>query len=295
METIGKIGILVFSLVMAGLCFVFINKYFSSFISTIQNNYSRPVPQITSMSVFTDNFTGQEALQEAGSSNGSSSIYWWLNSGGIFNINNGIASTNQGELPTYNRWRIAYSFSNPIDTNQGYRPQNIFRLVTRSKWNNFEQQIYFRINKDNLTNSPQRNESNGVFLFNRYLDGNNLYYTGIRVDGAFVVKKKYQGKYYTLSHVNYYPGKYDLSTNPTLLPKNTWIGIKSKLTTDAQGNVNIKMYSDLDQSGKWNLLLETTDKPGQNGLSVINTAGFAGIRTDFMDVEFKEYRIEEIN
>jgi hypothetical protein len=59
------------------------------------------------------------------------------------------------------------------------------------------------------SNSIHRMASNGVLLFNHYLDGDNLYYVGIRVDGSAIVKKKKDGVYYTMESKRVFPGKYD--------------------------------------------------------------------------------------
>ncbi|HEX7586535.1 MAG TPA: hypothetical protein VF390_02800, partial [Patescibacteria group bacterium] len=138
-------------------------------------------------------------LEESSSMKKSKSPDWWLNSGGIMLSNSQEFSTNFGPLPKDSSWRKLYFKTNPKDTDDGYYPQNLFRLVTNDKWENFSQSVYFNINKLNLSESKNRNESNGVLLFNRYLDGNNLYYIGLRVDGEAVIKKKIAGKYYTLA------------------------------------------------------------------------------------------------
>ena len=39
-----------------------------------------------------------------------------------------------------------------------------------------------------------------MLLFNRYQDGQTLYYGGVRVDGAAVIKKKLAGVYTTLAY-----------------------------------------------------------------------------------------------
>src|SRR3989344_9207508 len=106
-------------------------------------------------------------LEETGGMNNSSSPYWWLNSGALFYLKEGIGKTVQGDI-TRNSWRTAYALSNPTDTDNGRHPQNIFRLVTRSKWLNFRQEVYARAINNQLSQSPNRNASNGILLFNRY-------------------------------------------------------------------------------------------------------------------------------
>jgi hypothetical protein len=104
---------------------------------------------------------------------------------------NGVCSTVTGNLPTNNAWRQIYQSSDPIDTDSGYHPQNLFRLVTRSKWGgNISQQISVKTTALNQSVSLERNAWSGILLFNRYQDGNNLYYAGIRDDGHAVIKSK---------------------------------------------------------------------------------------------------------
>ena len=50
---------------------------------------------------------------------------------------------------------------------------------------------------------------------------------------------------------------------------------------------------DKGKIGYWVLLLEATDQETIGGNSIKD--GYAGIRTDFMDVEFDNYKFKEIN
>ena len=232
-------------------------------------------------------------LEESGSMEESQSSEWWLNSGGKVFIEGNSIKTIRGELPANDRWRIEYASTNPSDTDNGYHPQNIFRLVTRDKWQNFSQQVYFKINKDNLSKSINRGGWSGVFLFNRYQDGNNLYYTGVRVDGALVIKKKINGTYYTMAYKKVYPGIYNRNNKPSLLPHNSWLGLKSEVETSPSGSVSIKLYLDKDGTGNWDPVLEAVDRKETYGGNSIINPGFAGLRTDFMDVEFENYNIKK--
>jgi len=103
----------------------------------------------------------------------------------------------------------------------GYYPQNIFRLLTRTKWQNIEQEVYFKILKVNTSQNSNRNESNGVLLFSHYQDADNLYYGGIRVDGYAVIKKKVEGDYHTLAYEPVYTADaaYHRDTNSNLIPE----------------------------------------------------------------------------
>ncbi|OHA18564.1 MAG: hypothetical protein A2664_02915 [Candidatus Taylorbacteria bacterium RIFCSPHIGHO2_01_FULL_46_22b] len=234
-------------------------------------------------------------LQETDLPNSSKNDLWWLSSGGSVYLDGDLIQTLQGEIATSSHWRLLYAKNNPTDTDTGYHPQNIFRLVTREKLQDSQQEVYFRIIKDNLSSSTNRNASNGVFLFNRYQDSQNLYYTGVRVDGAVVIKKKTNGTYYTMIETPFSDElAYDRLRNPNLLPKNVWMGLRSEIQTMANGVVSIKLYTDQENSGVWVLVAEVEDNGQVYGGEVISKAGSGGIRTDFMDVEFKDYTIDSL-
>lgn len=245
--------------------------------------------------VFNDAFAVDKKIEEAGEMDRSLDPHWWLNSGAYFIQEGGLGGTIQGEVSENSVWFERYGRAKPGPTDGGLHPQNIFRLVTRSQWQNYSQQVYFRVVSDNLSDNSSQNASNGLLLFNRYQDGDNLYYTGIRVDGAAVIKKKQGGTYSTLALADYFsdPVLYDRLANPNLLPKNVWIGVRSQVTTEPEGVVNIKLFLDLERTGQWDLVLEAEDRDQQFGIGPILEAGFAGIRTDFMDVEFDDYEISE--
>lgn len=239
---------------------------------------------------FSYSFAVDGSLQESSSSGSSTSPYWWVNSGGYMKLYGGRGHTSEENLPLNNLWRLLYLQSNPLDTDNGFHPQNIFRLVTKEKWQDIRQEVYFKITKDNLSPSPNRAEHNGLLLFNRYVDGNNLYYTGVRVDGAAVIKKKKNGVYTTLAYVpGIYPGTYNRDSNPNLLPKNKWIGLRSEVVNNNDGSVSIKLYIDKNWNNNWVKIAEVTD--AQN---TITSEGSGGIRTDFMDVTFDNFKANEI-
>lgn len=227
-------------------------------------------------------------LEETGGINGSSNPYWWLSSGAFFYVQNGIGRTVMGDLKSNVDWRRTYSRTNPTDTDNGYRPQNIFRLVTKSRWNNFTQEAKIKITAYDTDRSPNRNATNGVLFFNRYQDENNVYYTGIRVDGAAVIKKKLNGVYTTLDQEKVFSGSYNSSSNPNLIPLSQWMGLRNVVTDNSDGSVSIKVYLDQQNSGNWKLIAQATDKS-----DTIKGAGYAGIRSDFADMRFKEYLLTE--
>jgi hypothetical protein len=144
-----------------------------------------------------------------------------------------------------------------------------------------------------LSKSPNRNASNGILLMLRYQDGDSLYYAGLRVDGSAVIKKKINGRYITLAQEKIFDGIYARETSPNLLPKNKWLGIKSEVKNE-NNSVRIKLFGDLNETGEWQKILEVVDSKNISGSEPIYKEGFQGIRTDFMDVEFKDFRVEKI-
>jgi hypothetical protein len=241
---------------------------------------------------FSSDFNTDLLLEETGRMEESASPDWWVNSGAWFVQRCGVGSTWIGETPADSKWRGLYTLSNPQDTDRGAHPQNLFRLITRSEWGDSAQQVYFRILADNLSASANRDRSNGVLLFHRYRDAQNLYYAGARVDGSAVIKKKTGGVYATLAEAPLFPGSYDRTGAPDLIPHGVWIGLRTVLYTEGD-RVTILLYTDPDRSGFWVLALQAEDTVDPAG--PLARAGGAGIRTDFMDVEFDDYRIEELS
>lgn len=233
-------------------------------------------------------------IRETGKMNESPDSNWWVNSGAQISRNGDTLSTIQGKLPDTDHFRMLYAISNPVDTDNGYRPQNILRLVTRAKYSNVVQQVFFNISHINASDSPNRNQSNGVLFFHRYQDGDNLYYAGIRVDGTAVLKKKFKGKYRTLKSVTVYPGAYQRDRLPNLLPVNRWIGMKTEIEDTTGHGVAVSLYINDNQLGLgWTRVLHAMDSCIAE--ECITKAGYAGIRSDFMDVRFESYQVSEIH
>ena len=238
-----------------------------------------------------DVFDFNDILEETGDMNATKSQNWWLNSGGQLSFDGMTAKTIQGELDSSNKWFGLYKNSTPVETDSGLHPQNIFRLVNKNNIQNYVQQAYFKINKSTLSRSPNRNESNGILFLNRYLDGDNLYYTGIRVDGTSIIKKKINGNYLTMAQNKVFEGAYNKESNPNLLPEDTWIGLKSEVKNLNFRTVEIKLFIDKKGDGNWEQIAEAIDDGSTyDGASFINP-GHPGIRTDFMDIEFKDYSL----
>src|SRR5262245_17082031 len=80
-------------------------------------------------SPFNYSFSEDGVLEEAGGEGESESPYWWLDSGGELRIENGTGKTVQGDLPAFNIWRLRYALSSAEDTENGQKPQNLFRIV----------------------------------------------------------------------------------------------------------------------------------------------------------------------
>ncbi|OGH59378.1 MAG: hypothetical protein A2725_00940 [Candidatus Magasanikbacteria bacterium RIFCSPHIGHO2_01_FULL_33_34] len=241
---------------------------------------------------FSDDFSVAGRLEEVGSMEKSVSENWWVNSGSYFINEDGVGMTLQGELSEDDKWRIKYNEYNSDETDDGYHSQNIFRLINKNKLLNYQQEVYFKVIEDNLSKSEHRYESNALLLFSRYLDQNNLYYAGIRVDGNAVIKKKINGKYYTLASEKILDGTYNRETNTSLLTKEKWIGVRSEIKNKDNG-VEITLFTKTD-SGTWKQAVQVFDDGESFGGAAITKKGYSGIRTDFMDVEFDNYLLEEI-
>lgn len=283
-------------LILACLLFVFLRPEGNETVSRISER-----EQIASVGTifshpFRYQFTVDGVLEEAGAISQSSSPYWWVNSGGELILNDGVGMTIQGEAARTAGWGRKYAEANPIDTDGGSHPQNIFRMLTKSLWKDSQQEVQFKINKVNISDSSNRNESNGVFLIHRYEDQDNLYYLGIRVDGDAVIKKKKEGIYHTLGHVKVFQAEaaYNRNTNPNMIPGERWLGLRSQVWTDDSGVVHLTLFIDKDGTGEWTYVLSAQDDGESYGGGALTQDGLSGIRTDFMDLEFDDYLIGEI-
>lgn len=236
-------------------------------------------------------FNTEGVLEESSSMAESTSPYWWLNSGGRLTIQYNTGSTLRGDLLPTDPWRRAYQGSNPKDTDGGAHPQNLFRLISRSRWKNVRMEGSFRVLGDNWSDSENRNGSNGLFLLSRYQDQNNLYYAGIRVDGTAVIKKKLLGEYYILGTKQLSVEQYHEGNNSNLIPHNEWLMLRAETQNTSNGRVTIRLFMKRESDQAWEKLLEVSD-PGATKTKTLTTEGSVGIRTDFMDVELKNITIE---
>lgn len=234
-------------------------------------------------------FSVDGTLVEEGAMNESSSPYWWVSSGAYLTLQDGTGRTVHGSLPPSNPWRLLYSANNPLDTDNGYHPQNIFRLVSRSKWSNVRVESSFKIDGDHFSASSNRNQSNGLLHMLRYKDQHTLYYTGIRVDGTAVIKKKKNGVYTTLAQKHIFPGTYSIAGNVNLLPHGAWVHLRSEVLTNTNGSVTIRLYIKKPGESGFTKIFDIIDSS-----SPITGEGYVGLRTDFMDVEFDNFKAEKI-
>lgn len=250
-----------------------------------------PEPVAVAPALLTYTFNKDGTLFETGKVKDSSSPYFWVTSGGELQIKGGVGKTIQNQLSADDRVRLIYKAMNPLDTAEGYTPQNTFRMVTKATWGNVDETILFRIAKTNLTNTPNRDGYSGIFLMGRYRDANNLYYVGIRHDGQAVIKKKINGAYHTLGHTQAFgeQSQYHKWSKPNLLPQNQWVGLRARFENLANGSVRIRMYLDAKNSGAFKEIVTVTDA-GIGGPAHTGN-GSGGIRTDFMDVEFDNYDV----
>lgn len=244
------------------------------------------------LATFEETFNAPFTLEERWPIWKSESKDWWVSSGAYLISENGIGRTLSGDLDA-NRWIGRYQRANPTDTSGGKRPQNIFRLVMQRAFLDGSQEVYARVRLYEPSASPNRNASNGVLLFNRYQNEDTLYYVGVRVDGYAVIKKKYEGTYTTLGFAPVFgtEGRYDRDLRPILLPLDQWFGIRS-VVRNVGGGVLIELFVDSSGKGKWEKFLSVVDR-GAAGPAIV-APGYGGIRTDFMDVEFDDYRLENV-
>ena len=256
------------------------------------SSYAVAAAPVTSPFRYTFNASG--TLMEAGSMGESSSPYFWVNSGGKLPISGGVGMTVQGSLPVVDTTRQLYAKMNSLDTANGTNPQNTFRLVTRSEWGNSQETVKFKITKTNLADTPNRDGYSGIFLFGRYEDQYNLYYAGIRQDGQAVIKKKIDGTYYTLGEKQLFGSQddYDRWTNANLIPEGKWMAIRARYENLAGGSVRVRLYIDTNNSGAFTEVLSVTD--AGTGGAPLSGKGYAGIRTDYMDVQFDDFDLRNL-
>ena len=246
--------------------------------------------------VFYDRFDRHGLIHAVHLMSESSDPNWWLGSGAYVYLDNGIASTIQGTLAKDDPFRLGYLESkSSADTDSGFRPQNIFRMVNRNiSSGDYTEDLYFKYLRYNNVTAAGKNlgATNGVSLMINYQDENNLYYVGLRADGFSEIKKKIGGEYSVNENpIQVYPGVYKAYDN--LIPQDRWIGLRA-LVEHKQDNfgkdmINIAMYIDKKGDGSWEYVTTFLDQ------NRIFKQGHTGIRTDFMDVQFKNFQVSPLN
>jgi hypothetical protein len=124
--------------------------------------------------------------------------------------------------------------------------------------------------------------------------GQTLYYIGVRVDGNAIIKKKYKGAYYTLATKKVFDGTYVSGGTANLIPHGSWILLGADTVTNANGSVTIRMWLKKPGQTASVKILEVTDSGQFGGTSPITGACNVGVRTDFMDVSFDNFRAQKI-
>lgn len=238
-------------------------------------------------------FNSPGTLRETGSMAESWSPYFYLNSGAYLVIENGVGATVHGALDALDPFRLLYLAANPLDTENGFYPQNLFRLVTKGSWESSAVSLSFIINRHTLTDTPNRDGYSGVLLFSRYLDGDNLYYAGVRDDGKAVIKKKIGGAYHTLASVQIFgvAGKYDREKVPSLLPQEAWTGLRFETRNRPDGSVYLRLLLDRENDGSFISILSAVDS--EVGDAPI-LSGHSGVRTDYLEARFENFRVKNL-
>lgn len=226
---------------------------------------------------------GSLVLIEASTPLESQSSAWWLIFGGLMYTDNGTWRTLHGDLGDDDELRKLYLRTNPLDTDNGYHPQNIFRLISKKDYGHSTQEIRFIIDKDQESLSPNRNDSSGFFLIENYSNIDNFYQIGIEMDGQATIRKKSKGIYSTLEETQIWGEKesYDPELKQNLLPQKEVIDLKVEKIETSEG-LALKLLINNE------LVLEAQDKE-------ILPGGKIGIRSDFMDITIEDYLLDNVS
>lgn len=172
-----------------------------------------------------------------------------------FNRPDGLIADNYGKNDSLGRWDVT-SQSLYAKDNRGYTSSPIFRVVTnKSDFSNF------CLTADMMKTKLGIENWDGLQIFFRYKDYDNLYVTGLRNDNSLHLKKKINGTYYTLAQV-------PISSNRL----NYWY--KMKLVAAGK---RIQVYVDGQK------YIEVTDG------SIVS--GKVGIRTDNIEAYFDNFTV----
>lgn len=288
----AQYGTIISSQGMIGVETDFIDASFDDFRLSDPATLPQTAP-ITVSLPYVYNFATNGVVNQTSSSLASTSPFWWVPSGGKLVLSGGVGSTITGTVPSSDPWYAYYAANKPVQTDVGAHPQNVFTMFFRQPFSTVSQEIYVKKVADNLGNTVNRAAYNGVSLYLRYIDDRNLYYAGIRADGYAIIKKQVNGVYQTLSYQKVFPGIFDPASKPTLIPTGVWIGVKAACATNSAGVPRISLYIDNGKTGTWSLVAEAFDDPIKYG-PIVNGAGLVGVRTDFTDIQFDDFRVASV-
>ena len=109
----------------------------------------------------------------------------------------GLIADNYGINDPLGKWDVTSQRFYSIN-HQGYTNSPVFRAVTyQSDFNDVD------VSSDMMRTNTGIEDYDGLQLFFRYKDANNLYVAGLRKDGQLHLKRKYRKKYTTLALVPY--------------------------------------------------------------------------------------------
>lgn len=208
-------------------------------------------------------FDSPAVVSQSSTLDRSASPYFWVKSGSSLAIANGVAKT-----PT---------------------SSNYNELFMRTLWQDISESVYTKILSEHLARYANRNPWNGILQYVRYQNDSNYYYAGVRDDGNAVIAKKLNGTYKVIASSKFFPGTYSKDTHPTLLPQNTWIGLRTNVTTGVNGAAIITLFVDEGRTGNWTKAVSVTDTDNP-----ITAKGLLGIRTDYMNVLYDDFDVDPV-
>lgn len=240
------------------------------------------VPQRAIVLPFTEKFFS--TVDETSDPNNSNSYDWQLTSGGYYDLNKGVLRVNQVDLPSDHKWAKAYATN--VDAEGGAHPENIARIISRqSDFQNFTLSSTFQINRVSLSDSPNRTGDKGLFHMVKYNSQDDLYYCGIRLDGDAVIKRKAGSVYSTLAQIKWWPGEYDKTTHPCLIPVGVTIGLKT-IVKSINGVTSLTFFVTEPGTTRYIPVLTVSDNyPALSG------PGKIGFRGDFLSWQLDDISI----
>lgn len=172
-----------------------------------------------------------------------------------FNGADGLLANNYGSEDVLKKWKVT-SQKFHIKNKRGYTDSPVFRAVTqKSDFDNFT------LSTNAMKATLGKDAWDGLQVFFRYKDYDNLYAAGIRNDNALHLKKKVAGEYFELARVEFDSNRL-----------NHWYNIKVVAQNDhIQVFVDEIMYIDVYDSSF--------------------SEGKVGARTDNITANFDDYTV----